>query len=106
MANKPPAKKKPAIPPLLEKDLQAAIRDYLRLMGWYVVKIHQSLGSHRGIADLYAIKNGRHVWIEVKTAKGVLSEHQAAFRDAIEQQGGTYIAARSVDDVIGLKRRI
>lgn len=87
-------------PPLLEKDIQAAIKQYLQLRGWYVVKIHQSLGSHKGIADLYAIKGGLSVWIEVKTPAGILSDHQRTFRDEIESHGGVYYVARSVDDVV------
>jgi len=43
------------------------------------------------------------VWIEVKTSKGVLSEHQVKFQRDIERHGGVYVVARSVDDVMGLK---
>lgn len=82
-----------------ESDIQAQIRDYLRLTGWFVVKIHQSLGSYRGIADLYALRDGQHVWIEVKMPKGVQSEHQKRFQRDIEKHGGTYILARGMEDV-------
>ena len=85
--------------PVTEAMIQQQIRDYLRLTGWFVVKIHQSLGSYRGIADLYALKNGRSVWIEIKTAKGVLSKHQERFWDDIQLHGGEYYVCRSVDDV-------
>ncbi len=85
-----------------EADIQAAIRQYLQLKGWFIVKIHQSLGCYRGIADLYALKAGRHVWIEVKTPRGKLSRHQERFKADVEAHGGKYVVARSVDDVIGL----
>ena len=91
------AKGKP--PVAKESEIQAAIKAYLQYRGWLVIKIHQSLGSYRGIADLYALKNGRHVWIEVKTAKGRLSKDQEKFRDEVEAYGGVYIVARSVEDV-------
>jgi hypothetical protein len=84
---------------LKESEIQAQIRDYLRWCGWFVVKIHQSLGSYRGIADLYALKDGQHVWIEVKTEYGVQSDWQKRFQRDIERHGGTYILARSVEDV-------
>jgi len=84
---------------LKESEIQAQIRDYLRLCGWFVVKIHQSLGSYWGIADLYALRGGQHVWIEVKTDRGVQSEYQKKFQRDIEKHGGTYILARSVADV-------
>lgn len=71
----------PRLPPALkESEIQRQIKDYLQWRGWFVVKIHQSLGSYRGIADLYAIREGRSVWIEVKTSIGRLSMHQERYR--------------------------
>lgn len=86
--------------PMLEResDIQAAIRDYLRWTGWFCWKNHQTLGSYRGVADLTAVKHGRVVFIEVKTAAGRLSEDQKRFRDDLLRAGGTYILARSVED--------
>lgn len=85
-----------------ERQIQAAIKQYLQMRGWFVVKIHQSLGSYRGIADLYALKNGQHVWIEVKTPRGKLSKCQEQFKADIEAHGGMYIVARGVEDVSSL----
>ncbi|MBT9174287.1 MAG: hypothetical protein DDT21_02700 [Syntrophomonadaceae bacterium] len=93
---------KPSAPSPKESDIQKNIKAYLELRGFFVVKIHQSLGSHRGISDLYALKNGRHVWIEVKTPKGRLSEHQQRFKENIEAAGGEYRIARGLDDVSDL----
>ena len=93
-AYKPPAPK--------ESDIQRDIKSYLEIHGWFVVKIHQSLGSYKGIADLFALKDGQAVWIEVKTPKGTLSEYQEQFRDDITRCGGRYMVARSVDDVLGI----
>lgn len=90
---------KPSVPKITESMIQRSIMETLRWKGWFVVKIHQSLGSYKGIADLYAIKKGRSVWIEVKTATGKLSEHQEQFKVDIERNGGIYIVARSVDDL-------
>lgn len=85
-----------------ESEIQRGIIEYLRYTGWFVFKIHQSLGSYKGIADLYAIKNGRGHWIEVKTEKGRLSENQKAFKTDIETHGGSFLIARSIDDVLNL----
>lgn len=84
---------------LSEADIQRQIKEYLQWNGWFVVKIHQSLGSYKGIADLYAIKNGRHVWIEVKKPGGRLSVHQQQFKLDVENHGGTYIVARDIADL-------
>ena len=85
-----------------ESDIQRAIMQYLRMCGWFVVKIHQSMGSYKGIADLYAIKNGSGVWIEVKTPAGKQSEHQKTFETDIISHGGRYMVASGIEDVIGL----
>lgn len=82
-----------------ESDIQKQIKEYLQLNGWFVVKIHQSLGSYKGIADLYAIKGGKSVWIEVKTQKGHQSDYQKQFQKDIEAHGGIYIIAKCVEDI-------
>lgn len=92
-------------PKITESDIQRQIKEYLQWHGWLVVKIHQSLGSYKGIADLYALKDGRHVWIEVKTQKGRLSEHQEKFRRDVISHGGKYIVARGIEDVEHLCKR-
>lgn len=89
---------KPAGPK--EGDIQRSIMDYLRLRDWFVVKIHQSLGSYKGIADLVATKDGVTLWIEVKTPSGKQSEHQKTFESDIVSHGGRYMVARSVDEVM------
>jgi len=88
-----------------EADILRAVKDFLRVNGWKVVRIHQSLGSERGIPDLVAIRDGWHVWIEVKAANGKLSEHQEKWLADLKEHGGHYIVARSLDDVEHLARR-
>ena len=82
-----------------ESDIQAAIRDYLRWTGWYVVRHHQTLGSHVGLADLQAIKGGQVLMIEVKARRGRQSQDQLEFEREWTEHGGIYIVARSVEDV-------
>jgi len=84
---------------LKEADLQRQIKEYLQWHGWFVIKIHQSLGSYKGIADLYAIKKGISLWIEVKTKKGKLSQYQCKFKEDIEKQQGIYLVCRSINDL-------
>jgi hypothetical protein len=80
-----------------EADIQAQVKAWLQWHGWFVIKIHQSLGSYKGIADLYAIKDGVSIWIEIKTQKGVLSQWQEKFETNIVGHGGTYMVIRSVE---------
>ncbi len=98
----PSAKKKPATPRILEKDIQAGIREYLRLKGYYVIRHQQGLGCHRGLSDLTAVhpKTGMTIYIEVKKSGGLQSDHQLEFEREIKVRNGVYIVARSVDDVM------
>ena len=41
----------------------------------------------------------RVIWIEVKTATGKQSDAQLEFQKEVENEGHTYIVARSIDDV-------
>ena len=82
-----------------ETDIQNAIRDFLRWRGWFVIRHQQGLGSHKGLSDLTAIKNGRTVYIEVKNIFGKLSEKQIEFKSDIENHGGIYLVVRSIADI-------
>lgn len=82
-----------------EADITRQIRDYLKLKSWFVFKVFQSLGSYPGVADLYAIKDGLAVWIEVKAPGGKQSTAQKEFQWQIERQGGKYVLARCVEDL-------
>lgn len=87
-----------------ETAIRRAIVDYLRLHGWKVVRIVQGVLSEPGIPDLVAIRDGWHVWIEVKTPTGRLSAYQENWLQDLKEHGGMYIVARSVEDVVCLGR--
>ena len=59
--------------------------------------------TNKGMADIHAtVLVGDipvSVWLEVKTAKGRLSENQKIFRDTVNATGGFYYVVRSIDDV-------
>ncbi|MCE5284357.1 MAG: hypothetical protein LLG02_00705 [Pelosinus sp.] len=82
-----------------EIEIQNAIREHLRWHGWFIIRHQQTLGSQKGLSDLTAIKDGRTVYIEVKTARGGQSEAQRQFQADIEEHGGLYVLARGVEDV-------
>lgn len=82
-----------------ETAIRRAITEHLRLHGWKVARIVQSALSERGIPDLCAIRGGETVWIEVKTPRGRLSKYQEAWLQDLEDHGGWYIVARSIEDV-------
>lgn len=49
--------------------------------------------TRRGTADIHAVIKGRHVSIEVKAGKDVMSEDQKRERERIEKAGGIYYIA-------------
>ena len=75
------------------------VRQVLKLDGWDVTRHQQGLGSRRGFPDLTALKDGKTLYIEVKTATGKQSPYQIEFERICKAHGGTYILARSVDDI-------
>ncbi len=85
-----------------ERDVIRDIRDWLAMHGWFVVRIQQSMGCHKGMSDLLAVKGGRVLFVEVKAPKGRQSTYQVEFQREIESHGGVYVLARSVEDLEGI----
>ena len=88
-----------------ETIIQNAVKQYLQMRGWFVIRNQQGLGSHKGMADLTACKGGTVVFIEVKTPKGYLSEYQKKFQRDIASYGCIYEVARSIEDAEHIDRR-
>ena len=83
-----------------EKEITRAIRAFLKVSGIFHWKVMQGLGCTPGVPDIIGIYRNRFLGIEIKTAKGRISEHQQRFISAINKEGGIAFVARSVDDVI------
>ncbi len=64
--------------------------------------VHRTLPkySRRGTPDIIVVKDGGFVGIECKSAKGKLSPEQHEFGRDLILAGGSYIVARSTDDVV------
>ena len=76
------------------------VRDYLRIRGWFVFHCLQGLGCYAGVSDFIIVKDGRVIFLEIKTLKGVQSENQKKFQFDIEEHGGEYLICRSVEELI------
>ena len=53
-----------------------------------------------GASDIVCVAKGFYIAIEVKDEKGKQSPDQVEFQRQLEKEGGYYILARSLDDVI------
>ena len=58
------------------------------------------MGSYPGLPDRVAHYNGIVYYLEMKTPKGRMSEHQKRFRARCELDRIEYHVIRSVDDII------
>ncbi len=83
-----------------EGDVLREVRAHLRERGWLVLRMSAGIGSHRGLSDLIACREGRVVFLEVKKpTTGRLSEAQQAFRDDITAHGCEYRVATCTEDL-------
>jgi Holliday junction resolvase len=82
---------------MLEAKIQRDIMRYLQLRGFKVYKISDRFRS--GIPDLYACRDGRSIWFEVKTPDGRLSKLQEHEIRQLLAAGAQACVVRSVEDV-------
>lgn len=85
---------------ITESEIRRQVVDYLRIKGWFCFHVLQGgVGVYRGIPDLIAVRDGRVLFIELKTARGRQSEHQKKFQADLEAAGGEYVLCRGVEDL-------
>ena len=96
---------------ITEQDIQKQIKEFLSLIGWFVVK-NNTVGIYvkardtyiknpaRGLPDLTAIKNSRVVMIEVKRKGNKQSPDQIEFEKNWVEHGGEYLLVHNLDEVI------
>ncbi len=54
--------------------------------------------TKRGTADLHCIVNGKHVSIEIKIGRDLMSLNQYAEKQRIEKAGGIYIVIHTIEE--------
>ena len=97
------------LPPPLEADIQAGIKHYLTLRGWFCSDIRERYFrqgggkySEPGIPDMICIKAGRVVMLEVKRPKvsyaKKVRESQEVWHGKWKAQGGEVYVVRGVED--------
>src|SRR5688572_3149847 len=50
--------------------------------------------TRKGVADIHAVYQGRHISIEIKIGRDPISEHQIKEKQRIESAGGLYFIAK------------
>lgn len=82
-----------------ESDLKRTVKEFLQWHHFYVATIQGGPFGTPGVSDLIAVKGGRTLFLEVKTAKGKLRDNQVEFGSNIRAQGEEYYVVRSIEDV-------
>ena len=103
-----------------EGDLQKVIIDHLELLmvlgklffqrvnvgGVYDARsgTFRSLpsGVHKGFPDIFILKNGQSIFLELKSNKGSQSDEQKIAQQQITAQGGKYYIVRSYEYFLGV----
>lgn len=88
-----------------EGDTQRQILDYLRAKRYFVKRINVISVRGRksdavGMPDIFVLHKGKYYGIEVKAEKGKLSDAQVEFGKQITLNGGEYVVARKLEDVM------
>ena len=96
--------------PLLEKEIQRQILDYLEIKGIFHFRNNVGAGKLAGgrfvrfgipgAPDILALKNGIFYGIEVKRPGKKLSPLQEEFRDSMVRHGGKHLVAFNLESVM------
>ena len=101
---------------MLESKIQKKILDYLDERMFYGELVYARVnsgmlhlsgggcakGAPAGFPDIMILYKGKFIGVEVKQEKGKQSDVQVEMQKKIEDSGGIYIIARSLNDVIAL----
>jgi len=76
------------LPATTETELREQIRDLANLFGWKFYFTWTSMHSPRGMPDLILCRQPRLIFAELKTEKGIVSEHQQDWLDLLGECPG------------------
>lgn len=85
---------------MTERQLRNRILNLLKKEGWYIIPVSDRFFS--GIPDLYILKQGRNVWLEIKAPSGIVSKIQQYTINQLVSHGGEAYVVRSVEEVKGV----
>jgi len=89
-----------------EKNVENAIRAYLRSIGAWDIKIFANEMQGRGYPDLLVCYKGIFIALETKAPNGNVSKIQAATLYKIKRAGGIVDSPRSLEHVRNLIKKI
>ena len=86
-----------------ERDVSKQIIAALQYSGWKTLRNSQNAFSLKGYSDYTIIRDGEVIFLELKRPKGgKQTKNQVKFQHDIEEHGGRYMIARSLEDIESL----
>ena len=82
---------------MTERKIRTKIEKFLKTDGWLVMPLSDQWVS--GYPDLLCIKNGVHLFLEIKKPGGIVSKIQRYFMGQIFAHGGDAYVVYSVEEV-------
>ena len=89
-----------------EGKLKKEMRNWLEVNGIYYANVAGGAFSKPGDPDLIVVVNGRALGVEAKSKTGQQKELQHIRQEQLEAAGGSYIVARSMDDLVAAVTRL
>lgn len=84
---------------MTERKITDRIIKELRSLGFFVFKVHGSAYQQAGLPDLFAIKDGRLLAIEVKRPGGQTTNLQARTLQRLEEAGAIVSVVNSWEEL-------
>ncbi len=83
-----------------ETAIKEQVKDYLAFKGIFNYYILAGTATYKGLPDRVMHFKGRIVYLEIKSAKGVLSEAEREFQSQCEYDEVDYLVIRKIEDLI------
>ena len=100
---------KQKLPKIPESAIQSHIIQYMTMRNWFVMRLNSGMVENKyggrirlapaGTPDLLLIKDGKILFIEVKSAIGKITPLQEEFAEKLRSYGAEVILSRGIDDL-------
>ena len=84
---------------ITENMIKAQIKDVLAYKLIFNFPLLQALGAYRGVPDRIIHYKGKVIYLEIKTPKGKMSQHQQEFQRQCIEDGVDYFAVSSIEEL-------
>lgn len=80
-----------------EKNVRVSVLKHLKKEKWFIMPLSDRFAS--GYPDILCIKEGKHIFIELKKPDGKTRDIQDYFVDEINHNGGMAFVVKSLDQI-------